>query len=310
MDPNETLKLWHAARKAGDVEAALEHGTDLATWLNEDGFDPDWTELLKQEFWAWWDGLHETTSYHDAGCATDPCSCGAAPAKARPVAEVLDRVITWMIDHEPRDEEAAFDHAVLLVGLRRAADLTERAGEALAAAKDWLENHGAIYTEDCGGIDEPGLAGVLAMIRAADLGPPTRVVISPPAVPGEPWAMLDEDEARAELVCGCVLSRDEYQRVSWRQCADHAAANPKPETPGEWRCPSCGSSEVEGTAWVVLNTDKATGDEPPSDDCWCPRCETHPWTACVVERESGLCTMHVESAGLACKPKHKEGEQP
>ena len=38
---------------------------------------------------------------------------------------------------------------------------------ALTNARDWLENHGAAYCSDCGGVEEPGLAEVLGQIDRA-----------------------------------------------------------------------------------------------------------------------------------------------
>lgn len=38
-------------------------------------------------------------------------------------------------------------------------------------------------------------------------------------------------------------------------------------------CPDCGSPEIQGTAWVTLSTDELLGNDPPTDDYWCPQCE-------------------------------------
>lgn len=38
-----------------------------------------------------------------------------------------------------------------------------------------------------------------------------------------------------------------------------------------YRCEECGSSEVHGTAWVHLNTDNMTNDEPPFDSVFLVR---------------------------------------
>lgn len=49
--------------------------------------------------------------------------------------------------------------------------------------------------------------------------------------------------------------------------------------PGTWYCPECGSTELQGTAWVWLNdgaghkADENTNDEPPSDAVYCTECE-------------------------------------
>jgi hypothetical protein len=49
-----------------------------------------------------------------------------------------------------------------------------------------------------------------------------------------------------------------------------------------YRCPECGGTDVNGTAWIHLNTNEDTGDEPPTDDYWCPDCEDHFGRVCDV----------------------------
>jgi hypothetical protein len=44
---------------------------------------------------------------------------------------------------------------------------------------------------------------------------------------------------------------------------------------GLYVCPECGCADVEGTAWVHLNSGKDTGGDPPLDDYWCPACQEH-----------------------------------
>lgn len=39
-----------------------------------------------------------------------------------------------------------------------------------------------------------------------------------------------------------------------------------------YRCVECGGSNVEGTAWVDLNTDRIMPSDPPTDDYWCRDC--------------------------------------
>jgi len=65
MDPNETLRLWHRALEAGERDEALDHATDLANWMNNGGFEPDWTEELKARFWRWWDDSHDSTTVYE-----------------------------------------------------------------------------------------------------------------------------------------------------------------------------------------------------------------------------------------------------
>jgi len=44
-----------------------------------------------------------------------------------------------------------------------------------------------------------------------------------------------------------------------------------------WICEECGSTQVEGTAWVDLNTWTLVNNDPPLDLYWCHDCneETH-----------------------------------
>lgn len=41
---------------------------------------------------------------------------------------------------------------------------------------------------------------------------------------------------------------------------------------GFYACPQCGCTDIEMTAWVSVNSDMPTQDEPPRDDGWCPQC--------------------------------------
>lgn len=40
-----------------------------------------------------------------------------------------------------------------------------------------------------------------------------------------------------------------------------------------WACQECGCTDIEGTAWVEINSDIPTQDEPPTDYGHCPQCE-------------------------------------
>lgn len=57
-----------------------------------------------------------------------------------------------------------------------------------------------------------------------------------------------------------------------------------------FRCPRCGSREVEVLAWVSLNGEPDPDDAEPPDH-WCPDCEEHFDTVCEVDAE-GQCRMH------------------
>lgn len=40
-----------------------------------------------------------------------------------------------------------------------------------------------------------------------------------------------------------------------------------------WACEECGCTDIEMTAWVEVNPDLPTQDEPPTDQSFCPQCE-------------------------------------
>lgn len=41
MDPNECLRLLIQAAVNGDVDGVMEHGDNLVSWLNSEGFPPN-----------------------------------------------------------------------------------------------------------------------------------------------------------------------------------------------------------------------------------------------------------------------------
>ena len=43
--------------------------------------------------------------------------------------------------------------------------------------------------------------------------------------------------------------------------------------PTVYACDECGNTDLHCTAWIELNTEKPTQDEPPTDQVWCPKCE-------------------------------------
>jgi len=61
-----------------------------------------------------------------------------------------------------------------------------------------------------------------------------------------------------------------------------------------FRCGRCGCPDVEGTAWIVLNTNRVTGSEPPDDDIWCPTCGEHFETSdlCLLTGLESACDNH------------------
>ena len=39
-------------------------------------------------------------------------------------------------------------------------------------------------------------------------------------------------------------------------------------------CTLCGSTKIQGTAWIYLNTGKDAGGDAPTDQVWCERCQS------------------------------------
>jgi len=50
---------------------------------------------------------------------------------------------------------------------------------------------------------------------------------------------------------------------------------PVPLRDGLYVCRDCGCIDVEGTAWLHLNTQTPVDSEPPDDDHYCPGCDAH-----------------------------------
>lgn len=53
MDPNETYRLWLAAVKRKDTDAAVEHYGHLSEWLARGGFEPKWSPAARAAFERW-----------------------------------------------------------------------------------------------------------------------------------------------------------------------------------------------------------------------------------------------------------------
>ena len=51
---------------------------------------------------------------------------------------------------------------------------------------------------------------------------------------------------------------------------------------GLWVCPDCGCADIQGTAWLHLNSWRALDGDPPSDDYWCPACDEHVGRAVIL----------------------------
>ena len=51
----------------------------------------------------------------------------------------------------------------------------------------------------------------------------------------------------------------------------------------EYACAVCDCRRCEESAYVDVNTGVVSKDEGPSDECWCPECETHDTRLVVVK---------------------------
>jgi predicted RNA-binding Zn-ribbon protein involved in translation (DUF1610 family) len=70
-----------------------------------------------------------------------------------------------------------------------------------------------------------------------------------------------------------------------------------------WRCPTCGSDEVQALAWFRVNGETLEcWDE--GGVYWCPKCQAHYPALCEVNRE-GFCLMH-DRPFTECLPKEPE----
>lgn len=59
----------------------------------------------------------------------------------------------------------------------------------------------------------------------------------------------------------------------YRDGWDQTFGDKKPKRENVYACPECGCEDIEGTAWIHLNSGNETGGEPPDDDYFCPDCE-------------------------------------
>jgi rubrerythrin len=53
-----------------------------------------------------------------------------------------------------------------------------------------------------------------------------------------------------------------------------------------YACGTCGSTEIQGTAWYEINSGRMMNDEGPTDQTWCPECDTDEGIE-MVEVEQG-----------------------
>lgn len=70
-----------------------------------------------------------------------------------------------------------------------------------------------------------------------------------------------------------------------------------------WRCPECGSADVECEAWINVNTEAVTSVNENSE-YWCPECEDHFGRVCSIENRPPFeCDDHPPSNPC---PAHKK----
>jgi hypothetical protein len=50
------------------------------------------------------------------------------------------------------------------------------------------------------------------------------------------------------------------------------------------RCSACGSDDIQATAWIHANTGEVINDDGPTDQLWCPDCESD----CSTIEDCGL----------------------
>lgn len=119
---------------------------------------------------------------------------------------------------------------------------------------------------------------------------------------GLPWG-TDNDMEVGEIV-GCIIG------AAVAEAKAAVVVKPAKMDDGKWACPDCGSFDIEGSAWVHLNTGAQMGGDPPSGDYFCPACALtrdvrNPddeagivSSACYIGASG--CQLHVESYGKAC----------
>lgn len=95
------------------------------------------------------------------------------------------------------------------------------------------------------------------------------------------------DKARCDN-CGTIYSVDQLAPIHdlWDRIdpSTPRALTPAGECPDShcgalcyvapfWACQECGSTDVQETAWIWINTGENTGGDGPFDHCWCDQCE-------------------------------------
>lgn len=95
----------------------------------------------------------------------------------------------------------------------------------------------------------------------------------------EAWRELPDDDVRMKIFIVALKAAHEMGQN------DKEDFSPAPK--GEiYVCPKCGDEGIQGTAWIELNTGKDLGDDPPTDDYWCEKCQEHFVHVCNVDGDS------------------------
>lgn len=119
-----------------------------------------------------------------------------------------------------------------------------------------------------------------------------------PGCPG--WAVFNGNEVQRCDACGRFADDDEaiehVKNIEQQVIDATGCAEPDGKV---YVCSDCGCIDVEGTAWIHLNTDALSDGDPPLDDYWCPRCESHSSRICLVNADTGECQFH---KGHSIKP--------
>lgn len=48
---------------------------------------------------------------------------------------------------------------------------------------------------------------------------------------------------------------------------------PQGSASARFMCGECGSTDIQGTAWVTVNSGEVVEDDGPTDQIWCPECD-------------------------------------
>lgn len=86
-------------------------------------------------------------------------------------------------------------------------------------------------------------------------------------------------DAIADAVKSGELDRARAPELA-RLALGHVEAETETNPAWTWICDECGSQNVQGTAWVHLNSNTIVQGDPPDDDYWCEDCDEHVGVTC------------------------------